>query len=506
MMAPARQLLGGTSVTGTRFSSLVPVVSRRRMLQASAASGLVLAGSLSSRALPFAAGNSALAQTPVPDDLSAAAIEAYIYGYPLISVDVVARQATNVAAPEESRAPVNQIGSRDTFPGPDFKRVVAPNVDTLYSITHLDLTAEPLIFQWPALGQRYFLFPFLDAWTNVIVTPGSRTTGQGPGTLLIAGPDWDGATPAGLDLPDDIISVRSPTNIAWGIARIYTTGTEEDRAAVHAIQEQLRIVPLSAWGTDYTPPAGTVDPAINMDAQSVGLVNGLDAAAYFGRLAELLDANPPSPADAPLLSRLAALGIEPGKPFDLSALDPAVRSALEAAPKAGLERIVTAGPEDIPLENGWNLLLSAGDYGTDYLVRAFVALIGLGANRIADAFYPNARRDSAGELLDGANNYVVHFTSAPPMRGFWSLTAYTEERFLVPNSINRYAIRSDDPLVTNDDGSFDLYVQADSPGGDKEANWLPVPAAAFSMTLRIYWPEEAALDGDWPMPTITKAS
>lgn len=479
-------------------------LSRRRLIQGAAAASAGFAGS--SVVLTTPGVSLARAQVSAPDDLTTTAIDAYIYGYPMMSVDVDARQATNVAAPEESRAPVNQIGSRDTFPGPDFKRVVAPNVDTLYSIAHLDLTAEPLVFQWPALGQRYFLFPFLDAWTNVIATPGSRTTGQAPGTLILAGPDWDGSTPAGIDLPADTISVRSPTNIAWGIARIYTTGTEEDRAAVHAIQEQLRIVPLSAWGTNYTPPAGHVDPKINMDIPTVEQVNSLDAAAYFGRLTDLLASNPPSPADAPLLSRMAALGIVPGKSFDLDALEPAARSALEAAPKAGLERITTAGPADVPLSNGWNLLLSAGDYGTDYVVRAFVALIGLGANRIEDAFYPNARHDSAGELLDGTNKYVVHFSSAPPVRGFWSLTAYTAERFLVPNPINRYAIRSDDPVITNGDGSFDLYLQADSPGGDKEANWLPVPAAAFSMTLRMYWPEEAALNGGWPMPTITKAS
>ncbi|MCA9878582.1 MAG: DUF1254 domain-containing protein, partial [Thermomicrobiales bacterium] len=242
-------------------------LSRRRLIQGAAAVSAGFAGSSVIGPTPGAARS--LAQTPVPDDLTAAAIDAYIYGYPMISVDIDARQATNVAAPEESRAPVNQIGSRDSFPGPDFKRVVAPNVDTLYSIAHLDLSTEPLIFQWPALGQRYFLFPFLDAWTNVIATPGSRTTGQGPGTLILAGPDWDGNTPAGIDLPADIISVRSPTNIAWGIARIYTTGTEEDRAAVHALQEQLKIIPLSAWGTDYTPPVGKVDPTINMDTPTV---------------------------------------------------------------------------------------------------------------------------------------------------------------------------------------------------------------------------------------------
>ncbi|HEX5500685.1 MAG TPA: DUF1214 domain-containing protein, partial [Thermomicrobiales bacterium] len=330
-------------------------------------------------------------------------------------------------------------------------------------------------------------------------------TGQGAGTLILAGPDWDGAVPAGIDLPPDAIGVRAPTQQAWFIGRIYSTGTQEDFAAVHALQDQLTFTPLSQWGKTSTPPAGVVDPDIDMTTPPVEQVNAMDAATYFGQLVALLGSNWPYPADAPFLARLASLGVEPGKPFDLGALAPAARQALMAAPKAGLERIVRDGPQALPSKNGWTLLLNGGDYGTDYLVRAFIAVIGLGANRPEDAFYPNARVDSAGQPLDGANNYIVHFDSEPPVRGFWSLTAYTAERFLVPNPIDRFAIRGSDPIAKNPDGSFDLVVQATSSGSEHEANWLPVPAAPCSLTLRMYWPEDAALDGSWPMPTIVKA-
>ncbi|HEU5430996.1 MAG TPA: DUF1254 domain-containing protein [Thermomicrobiales bacterium] len=482
-------------------------VERSRRWFLKAGTGLGLAGTSLAAGWPGLAGAArALAQTPAAgSDLDALAVEAWLYGYALLSIAVTARQATNVAAPSENRAPVNQIASRRTFPDASFTAVVAPNVDTLYSSAHLDLTAEPLVFQWPAFGQRYFLFPFLDAWSNVIVTPGSRTTDQGAGTLILAGPDWDGAVPAGIDLPPDAIGVRAPTPHAWFIGRIYSTGTQEDFAAVYALQDQLKFTPLSQWGKVSAASAGRVDPAIDMTTAPVAQVNAMDAATYFGQLATLMAANPPYPADAPLLAKLAALGIAPGKPFDLDPLDPAARQALMAAPKAGFERIVQEGPNALPSKNGWTLLLSGGDYGTDYLVRAFVALIGLGANRAEDAFYPNARVDSAGQPLDGANNYIVHFDAAPPVRGFWSLTAYTAERFLVPNPIDRFAIRGSDPIVKNPDGSFDLVVQPTSPGNEREANWLPVPAASFNLTLRLYWPDDAALDGSWPLPTIVRA-
>jgi hypothetical protein len=487
-------------------TSLRSAVSRRRLLQTAAAGGVALSALQAGRTAPFLSPGSALAQTPAPDDLTAAAVDAWLYGYPLLSIAITGQQSTNVTAPQDFQAPPNQFASLREFPDASFTAVVAPNVDTLYSSAFLDLAAEPIVFQWPDMGDRYFLFPILDGWSDVVMSPGSRTTGEGAGTLVIAGPDWVGTTPAGIDLPADTIGLRVPTNLAWVIGRIYCSGTTEDYAAVHAIQDQLRLVPLSAWGSDYTPPAGTVDAAVDMTTAPVEQVNTMAAADYFGQLADLIGANPPSPADAPILSSMAALGIEPGKPFDFNALDPAVQQALEAAPKAGLAKLPEGAATAGKMENGWLVLLHGGDYGTDYLLRAYVALLGLGANLPEDALYPDSHTDSAGQPLDGTSNYVVHFDSDPPVKGFWSLTAYTAERFLVPNALNRFALRGNDPLVKNADGSFDLYLQAKSPGADKEANWLPVPAAAFSMTMRAYWPEEAIIDGTWKMPTITKAS
>jgi hypothetical protein len=354
------------------------------------------------------------------------------------------------------------------------------------------------------MGDRYYLFPFVNAWTDVD-SFGSRNVGKGAGTLVIAGPGWDGSVPEGIDLPADTLGLRVATNLAWLIGRIYCAGTPEDYAAVHAIQDRLRLTPLGAFGGAYAPPVARVDPAIDETAP-VTQVNTLPAAAYFGALPALMAANPPYPADAPILARMAALGIEPGTPFADAALDPAVRQALEAGARAGLERIESQQGSVATSDGAWTLLGDTGAYGADYLFRAVTALIGLGANLPEDAIYPLATVDTAGEPLTGANTYVVHFDSEPPVKGFWSLTAYDAPRFLIANPIDRYALRGNDPLVKNADGSFDLYLQADSPGADKAANWLPTGTEAFAVYLRMYWPEQAALDGTWKLPTISKTT
>lgn len=479
---------------------VTPPINRRLLLRAAGALGLGLSGAQLS---PLA---QAMAQTPVAgDDPSTVAVDAWVYGYPLVTMGLTAQVNTNVASPGADKAPINQFANLRSFPDASFNTVVAPNVDTLYSIAFLELSHEPMVLQWPDMGSRYFLFPILNAWTDV-TSFGSRTTGQGGKTLVIAGPDWDGEVPAGIDLPDSTIGLRMPTNLAWILGRIYCSGTQEDYEAVHAIQDQLKLVPLSAWGTDYKAPAGTVNADIDMKSSPLDQVNAMSGEDFFGHMLGMMGANPPYPADTPLLSQLAALGVKSGEPFDASKLESSTQQALQAAPKAGLERLQKDGASTGKKVNGWLFTMGTGDYGTNYLFRAYITLIGLGANLSADAVYPAAFTDSAGEQLSGANKYVIHFDSLPPVKGFWSLTAYNKSGFLIANSLNRYAIRGNDPLHRNPGGSLDLYLQAESPGSDKEANWLPTGDDVFSVYLRMYWPEEAVLNESWKMPTITKAS
>jgi hypothetical protein len=427
---------------------------------------------------------------------------AVVYGLPIVIMELTMETATNVASPHAMAAPVNQFAHVPRFPSAEFKQVVRANVDTLYSSAFLDLSKEPLVLSVPDTHGRYYLFPMFDAWTNVFASPGTRTTGNGRGNFAIVRPGWTGTPPPGLEV------LRSPTNMVWILGRTQTNGPD-DYPAVHAIQDGFRLVPLSAFGGKYTA-AGTVDPGVDMKTPPVEKVKAMSAARYFDTLARLLKANPPPAADAPVLTRLATIGIVPGQPFDPSRLDPAVAAALERAVPMALEKLRRVRKESGKTLNGWSSLgASLGNYGTDYGARAVVALIGFGANLPADAIYPTAFVDSDGQPLDGANRYVLHFDKGqtPPVNAFWSVTLYDPESFFADNPIHRFAISSWMPLKTGSDGSVDLCVQHESPGKDNEANWLPAPEGSFNLTLRMYWPKEkppSILDGSWVPPAVKR--
>jgi len=432
-------------------------------------------------------------------------IEAYIYGYPLVTMEHTKRSLTNVAAPTGNLAPVGQFAKLRQYPTPADKQVTAPNADTLYTLAWLDLAKEPWVLSIPDMKGRYYLMPMLSGWTDVFQVPGKRTTGTGTQTYAITGPGWTGAIPAG------VIEYKAPTTMVWILGRIYCTGTPADYKAVHALQDKFKLVPLSAHGKPYTPPSGQVDPSFDMKTPVRDQVNSLDAAAYFKLLAALMKDNPPAPADASLVAKLAQLGIAPGQDFDITKLDPAVAKALQGVPKAAFRQIMghfrTAGTN----VNGWTYSLKTGLYGTDYLQRALITAIGLGANRPQDAVYPTSEVAADGKPYDGANKYVMRFEKGqlPPVTAFWSLTMYDAQFFFVPNRLNRYTLSQRNTLKYNADGSVDLYLQKDSPGKDKESNWLPAPAGRFIPMLRLYWPKDQApsiLDGTWKAPAVRQAS
>jgi hypothetical protein len=349
------------------------------------------------------------------------------------------------------------------------------------------------------------MMPMIDAWTNIFASPGKRTTGTKAGNFAMTGPGWSGTLPKGVQ------ELKSPTNMVWIIGRTQTNGPK-DYAAVRAIQKQYKLVPLSAFGKAYTPPPGQIDPTVDMKKAPVDAVAAMGTTVYFNVMASLLKDNPPPAADAPVLEKLAKIGIVPGEKFDPSKLDPAVAKGLENALPAALEKLQAAAKESGAPVNGWRVPpMKLGDFGTEYGLRAVVALIGLGANLPADAVYPSAYVDGDGKDLDGANRYVLHFDKGqePPVQAFWSVTMYTPDSFFVANSLNRYALSSWMSFKRNADGSLDLYIQHDSPGKDKEANWLPAPAGGFNVTLRMYWPADkppSIIDGSWKPPAIKKAS
>ena len=433
----------------------------------------------------------------------AVAQDAYIYGYPLVTMEYTRRIITNVASPVGNRAPMGQFIKSRQYPDASFRDVTAPNADTLYTTAFIDVEKEPWVLSIPDMKDRYFLFPMLDGWTDVFQAPGKRTTGTAAQTYAITGPGWKGALPSGVK------EYKSPTSLVWILGRIYCTGTPEDYAAVHAAQDECKLVPLSSYGKPYTPPAGEVDRSIDMKTAVRDQVNGLDTIAYFTLLARLMKANPPAAADAPALARFARIGLVAGQEFDPSRLRNA--DFAKRVPQIAFDRIllqfkVNKEVKDI---NGWGYTTKTGIYGTDYFMRAFVTAIGLGANRPQDAVYPSSQKDGEGKAYDGAAKYVLRFANGqlPPARGFWSLTMYDSNYFFVANPINRYSISARQNLKPNPDGSVDIYIQKDSPGADKESNWLPAPSGKFQLMMRLYWPNDKSpsiVNGTWKPPAVKK--
>ncbi len=432
------------------------------------------------------------------------ATDAYIYGYPLVTMEMTRRVLTNVAEPKGTKAPMGQIIKMRQYPDASFRDVTAPNADTLYTTSFFDVGKEPWVLSIPDMKDRYFLMPMLDGWTNVFQVPGKRTTGTAAQTYAITGPGWKGALPAGVK------EYRSPTSMVWLLGRIYCTGTPEDYAVVHKLQDEFKLVPLSAYGKPYTPPPGQVDPSVDMKTSVRDQVNSLNAEAYFMLLCELMKTNPPSEADAPQLARFARIGIVPGQSFDAGKLK---ADFVKRVPVVGYDRIMFQFKinKAMKKENGWAYTTKTGIYGTDYLMRGLVTAIGLGANRPQDAIYPVSKTDSEAHKYSGANKYVMRFPKGhlPPVEGFWSLTMYDPQMFFVNNPLNRYSLSPRQDLKVNPDGSTDLYIQHESPGKEKEANWLPAPAGDFVLMLRMYWPSETdptILNGSWAIPAAKKAS
>lgn len=435
----------------------------------------------------------------------ALATDAYVYGYALVTMEYTRRVMTNAAEPKDNHAPMGQFFNARSYPDAKFRDVTAPNADTLYSTAWLDLSKEPYVLSLPDEDGRYFLIPMLDAWTNVFAVPGKRTSGTKAQTYAITGPGWKGELPKGVE------ELKSPTSMVWILGRTYCTGTAEDYKKVHALQAEYKLVPLSAYGKAYTPPKGKVDDQIDGKTPVRKQVNDLKAADYFALMAKLMKDNPPAKADAPMVAKLAKLGIVPGKEFDLAKQPEAVQKALNAAPPAAQKAIMAHAAKAGKLINGWVVTTDTGLYGTDYLQRATITAVGLGANRPQDAVYPMGEVDGDGKPLDGANKYTLTFAKGqlPPVNGFWSLTMYDAEYFFVDNKLNRYTLSQRNDLKQNDDGSVTLHLQHESPGKEKESNWLPAPKGKFILMLRLYWPKEKGLsiiDGSWKPPAVKKVS
>ncbi len=360
----------------------------------------------------------------------------------------------------------------------------------------------------PDTSGRYYLLPMLDMWTDVFASPGSRTTGTQAANFLVTPPGWRARHGGEHKLPKDTQLIEAPTAYVWIIGRTRTDGPS-DYAAVNKIQAGLQITPLSAFGKPPKPVEAKIDATVDMKTSPKVQVDSMPAGAFFAYAAELLKLHVPHLTDQPILAQMKRIGIEPGKSFDIAQLDPMVREGIEAAPAEARQLMSWKLPTIARVANGWSMNTDTmGVYGNYYLKRAMVTQLGLGANLPEDSIYPINLGDDAGKSLDGANPYTIHFEKGamPPAQAFWSITLYDSDGFQVGNALNRFALSSWMPFKYNTDGSLDLYFQNESPGKDKETNWLPAPKGPFNLTMRLYAPASAALTGKWDPPAIKKSA
>ena len=463
------------------------------------ASLALLAGALIVNASPGARGAEPIGE----EEAHAIGVDAYLYFYPLVTMDLTRRQLTNGGpAATPIQAPVNTFANIGAYPTADMKAVVRPNFDTLYSSAWLDLTREPMVVSVPDTNGRYYLLPMLDMWTDVFASPGWRTTGTQAANFLVAFPDWKGA------VPDGVTRIDATTPYVWIIGRTKTDGPA-DYDAVRKIQAALKITPLSQWGKPPQSVTAAFDPSVDMKTPPKIQVDTMPAAKYFAYAADILKLQSPHLTDQPILARMQRIGLEPGKGFDLNTTTPAVRKALETAPEDAQALMAWKVKTLARIVNGWSMNTDTmGVYGNYYLKRAIIAQLGLGANLPEDAIYPINLADDTGQPLNGASNYTIHFDKGaiPPVDAFWSITLYDQQGYQVANGLNRFAVSGWMPFKYNPDGSLDLYFQNESPGPAKEVNWLPAPKGPFNLTMRLYAPKSDALTGKWNPPPITKAA
>ena len=454
---------------------------------------------LLSMSLSFTSFTSLFAQTTAEitqQEANEIAIEAYVYLHPLLTMDVTRRTLTNTP---EGR--LNQFAHNKVFPKAEDREVVRPNFDTLYSSAWVDISEEPMIVSMPDTKDRYYILPIMDMWTDVFVAAGKRTSGTKAKNIALVPKCFKDKLPKGIE------AVEAPTSMMWIINRIQTNGPK-DYSFVNGLQEGFKITPLSQWGKKVALKPFKADPTADMKTSPFDQMMAMDAQKYFSYGAELMKEYPAHATDFSILARMKRIGIEAGKSFDYDKASPVVKAALDSSITDGLQLMKETLPSMATVANGWQMNTSTmGVYGNYYMKRAIVTLIGLGAIPPEDGIYPLLLADADGEKLVGTSNYKIHFEKdeLPPVNAFWSITMYDHEGFQVANTLNRFAIGDRDDLVFNKDGSLDIYIQAKSPGKDKESNWLPSPdKGELGVTMRLYAPKPQALDGRWVPPVVNK--
>ena len=441
-------------------------------------------------------------------------VDAYLYLYPLVMMDITRGQATRPGGGGGlGGGPLNRFSHLRAFPAAGFTAVVRPNFDTLYSSAWVDLSDGPVVLSTgPVPADRFFQLPVYDMWTDAFASPGTRTTGSDAGQWALIPPGWTGR------LPDGVGAIDAPTPTVWIIGRTQTNGPA-DYGAVHAVQDRYALTPLAAWGDrdgaggPIEPSSGTsrtdvdrdTDTGTDRETPPLHQLAAMPVDVFFDRALALMAVHPPHATDWSLIARMTRIGLVPGARF--AGLDPGVRSALADVPAGAQALMAKALPRLANVVNGWQVNLDTmGVYGNSYVKRAIVAMIGLGANAAEDALYPVLQTDADGQGVRGERDYLLHFDAdgLPPVDAFWSVTMYDGQGFHAGNPLDRFALGDRDELSFNPDGSLDLYLQHETPGPDLESNWLPSPEGPIGVTMRLYAPKPTALDGTWSPPPVRR--
>lgn len=438
------------------------------------------------------------------------AAEAYLYGYPLVyNINEILHA---VSEPITSSAPVNTFGYARELVGPEVE-FPSPNNDTLYAIAMVDLTNEALVLHLPDTHDRYYVMQFVDTWTNNFAYLGRRATGTQEAFYLLASPNWEG------DVPEGVTLLRAPTNVFVIVGRFATTGGD-DLPVVRALQDDTWLTPLNRYperpdNSDRTFGDWEIAPYDERVSEEL---------KFWEQFRAWMKRFPPSEIDQAIQKKFEPLGLL-AKESPYVNPDPALVETLKAGEAEFLTLLEANLAPGEPV-NGWNFSVNAfnfnldhfgigtlntpewafADRATAFFFRAVIARTGLWANHSYEAAYPQVFLDEHDEQLNGSRKYVLHFDEPPPVDAFWSITMYNMPQFyLIENSINRYSIGDRTPeLKYNQDGSLDIYLQKDSPGPDKESNWLPCPEGDFRPLLRMYQPRSEALDGSYVLPPVRR--
>ena len=465
---------------------------------------------LASLAATLLGGCSKTGDAPAPGILETRAIaeEGLIYGLPIVMNYAVMQQFAVNKDSGQYKAPFNVLHNEHRVFTWQDTAIVTPNSDTPYSMAWLDLRAEPMVISVPAVDpQRYYSVQLIDGNTYNYGYIGSRATGSEAGDYLVVGPDWQGEKPDGIKA---VFHSTTPFSLALFRTQLFNPA---DMPEVEKVQAGYQTRPLSAF---LGQPAPTAAPTLDfVPATTAGIKDN-----FFEYLDAALQYVPETADNQAVRARLASIGIGPGKSFSFKDLSLLHKGAFLLGMKNGSDRIADFLASDIQKINGWMVGAVFGDrafFNGNWLMRAGAAKAGIYGNDAIEAMYPATRRDATDELLDGSkHNYSITFPAGqlPPVNSFWSITLYDgDTQFLVKNPIDRYLINS--PMLPqmnkNADGSLTLYIQKDSPGKDKEANWLPAPDGPIYLVMRLYWPKTEAPSilpagkGSWSPPGIQQA-